>query len=91
MCVEFQLWSDLPQNKKKVTITLEFGALQLIDLDVSNFEYRIFVVVFSRQAHWKKSKQILKMKNLSCLVQSTAEGIGNVIKDGRFFRIFWPS
>ena len=27
---------------------------QLIDLDVSNFEYRIFVVVFCRQAQWKK-------------------------------------
>ena len=36
---------------------------QLINLEVSNFEYQIFVVVFCRQAQWKKSKQIFKCEN----------------------------
>ena len=33
------------------------------DISVSIFEYRIFVVVFYRQAHWTKSKQIIKILN----------------------------
>ena len=64
MCVEFQLWSDLPQNKKKVTITLEFGALQLIDLDVSNLEFGRFVLIFSTEAARRKQQQIFDIQNL---------------------------
>ena len=34
---------------------------QLIDLEVSNLEYPIFVGVFDMQAQRKKSKQIFKI------------------------------
>ena len=37
---------------------------QLIDLDLLNFEYRIVVAVFCRQAWWKKSKQTFKIQHV---------------------------
>ena len=33
-------------------------------LDMSNFEYRTFIVAFCRQAQWKKSKQMFKIRHV---------------------------
>jgi hypothetical protein len=52
-------------NLAKFSKKLNQCSRQLIDLDVSNFEYQILVVVFYRQVQWKKkSKKIFKTTKL---------------------------
>ena len=49
---------------KYLVVDLTLCPRQLIDLDVSNFEYEIFDVVFCRQEQWKKLKQIFKIRHI---------------------------
>ena len=51
-------------NLAKFEKKMDQCSRQLIALDVSNFEYQIFVFVFYRQVQWKKSKQIFKIQNI---------------------------
>ena len=39
-----------------------FGSSSIWTCRILNFEYRIFVVVFCRQAQWKKARQIFKIR-----------------------------
>ena len=57
-----------------LVFTIFFGAVvdsgpdlcprRLMDFDVSNFEYQIFVVVFYRQAQWKKNHKKFKKRQV---------------------------
>ena len=52
-------------NLAKFVKKLNQRSWQLIDLDVSNFEYQIFIVDSYRQAQWKKkSEQIFEIQNI---------------------------
>ena len=50
-----------------------------IDLDVSNFEFGVFVVVFFRQVHLKKSNQIFDILNSTCPNRWATKGINPAI------------
>ena len=55
------------------------GYGQLIDLDVSNFEYRIFVVVSTGRRSGKKSKQIFKIRHVQIdELPRTLENVGDL-------------
>jgi len=48
---------------------------QLIDLDLSNFGYQIFVVVFTRQAQRKKLKERFKIQKIEKLPRTFVQSI----------------
>ena len=71
---------------KNASFKTPFHLWQLIDLDMSNFEYRVFVVVFYRQMEWKKPKQIQCNLDLVTLLVSakTVTKSHNVTKSNDF-------